>query len=85
MRPAGAAEDTALSNRFARGGGPRPHPDGQGRLVYPNPAGPQKESMADTPITTSKYGPNRTLLATKFAAMQLAVSGHAIKQCILLA
>ena len=42
--PAGAAEDTALSNRVARGGGRRSPPDGQGRSACPNPAGPTKRS-----------------------------------------
>ena len=44
VRLAGAAEDTARSNRIARGGGQRPLPDGQGRLACPNPAGPQNRS-----------------------------------------
>ena len=44
VRPAGAAEDTALFNRVARGGGRRPHPNGQGRLARPNPAGPENKS-----------------------------------------
>lgn len=46
VRPAGVAEDSALSNWVARGGGPRPHPIffiGCGRLI---PAGGRSGSDA---------------------------------------
>lgn len=80
VRPAGAAEDTALSNRIARGGGPRPHPDGQGRLACPNPAGSRNESGgADSRAKTYEDGPEPTFTPISSAALQLHQTGHSLR------
>jgi len=61
VRPTGAAEDTALSNRVARGGGQRPLPDSQRRLACPIPAGPRNKSDgAVGSITIAENGPKPT-------------------------
>ena len=73
VRPAGAAEDTVLSNRVARGGRQRLTPDGQRRLACPNLTGPK--TGAAEQAAPLLFAPERVVILMnggkcEFAALQ---------------
>ncbi len=79
VRPAGAAEDTVLSNRVARGGRQRLTPDGQGRLACPNPAGP-KTSAAEQ-AAPLLFAPERVVILMNRAESGSSLQPHGDSDC----